>query len=109
MSEFQSPYFPPPFHSSATAGLTATQQTAQEVFAAQAASAPHLVSAAAAASADPYNVTNLHNFQTSQVNVNIYFLFSREVDRNDKLEISLYLIIECNSNLIGLYICYVEL
>ena len=67
VSEFQSPYFPPPFHSSATAGLTATQQTAQEVFAAQAASAPHLVSAAAAASADPYNVTNLHNFQTSQV------------------------------------------
>ena len=44
----------------------------KEVFAAQAASAPHLVSAAAAASADPYNVTNLHNFQTSQV---LYFNF----------------------------------
>ena len=52
VSDFQPPYFPPPFHTAAS------QQTAQEVFAAQ---APHLVS-------DPYNVTNsLHNFQSSQV------------------------------------------
>jgi hypothetical protein len=48
-SDFQHPYFPPPF----------PQQTAQDVFAQN----PHL----AAAAADPYNVNSLHSFQTSQV------------------------------------------
>lgn len=54
-ADFQPPYFPPPF--------PGQHQTAQEVFAA--AQGSHL---AAAAAADPYNVTNsLHNFQSSQV------------------------------------------
>lgn len=56
VSDFQPPYFPPPFGGQ--------QPTAQEVFAA--AQAPHLA-AAAAATADPYTNSALHNFQTSQV------------------------------------------
>ena len=64
-ADFQPPYFPPPF--------PGQHQTAQEVFAA--AQGSHL---AAAAAADPYNVTNpLHNFQSSQVRwKNKSYLFS---------------------------------
>ena len=60
VSDFQPPYFPPPFGGQ--------QPTAQEVFAA--AQAPHLA-AAAAATADPYTNSALHNFQTSQVSAKI--------------------------------------
>ena len=47
-SDFQPPYFPPPF----------PQQTAEQVFAAQ---APHL------SVGDPYSLNNSLHFQTSQV------------------------------------------
>ena len=62
VSDFQPPYFPPPFGGQ--------QPTAQEVFAA--AQAPHLA-AAAAATADPYTNSALHNFQTSQVRFDLVF------------------------------------
>ena len=64
VSDFQPPYFPPPFGGQ--------QPTAQEVFAA--AQAPHLA-AAAAATADPYTNSALHNFQTSQVWLLLTFYF----------------------------------
>ena len=59
-SDFQHPYFPPPFPTAQA------QQTAQEVFAAQ--SAQHL------AATDPYNVNSLHShFQTSQVSLHFVY------------------------------------
>ena len=65
VSDFQPPYFPPPFGGQ--------QPTAQEVFAA--AQAPHLA-AAAAATADPYTNSALHNFQTSQVRFDLVTSFN---------------------------------
>jgi len=56
-SDFQPPYFPPPFPSQ--------QPTPQEVFAAQNA---HL--------ADPY-ANSLHSFQTSQANMHAAFSYDR--------------------------------
>ena len=70
VSDFQPPYFPPPFGGQ--------QPTAQEVFAA--AQAPHLA-AAAAATADPYTNSALHNFQTSQVRFDLVSLLARNVKK----------------------------
>ena len=71
VSDFQPPYFPPPFGGQ--------QPTAQEVFAA--AQAPHLA-AAAAATADPYTNSALHNFQTSQVKSDLVFSFKTRNVKN---------------------------
>ena len=68
VSDFQPPYFPPPFGGQ--------QPTAQEVFAA--AQAPHLA-AAAAATADPYTNSALHNFQTSQVSAKIQIICAEKI------------------------------
>ena len=67
-ADFQHPYFPPPFPTSAAAQAQAQAQqaaAAQEVFAAQQ-TAQHL------AATDPYNVNSLHShFQTSQVSIDL--------------------------------------
>lgn len=60
-SDFQPPYFPPPF----------PQQTAEQVFAAQ---APHL------SVGDPYSLNNSLHFQTSQANMHAAaFSYDRRV------------------------------